>query len=309
MISRKAAIEMNGTTPHIVQYQGSKRNLAPQILRYIPQKFNRLIEPFAGMAAITIAVSSQNRADRYLLNDLNKPLVNILEESITNPQRLIDNYTKVWCEQLTFEGGSVEHFYKVREDFNKGNQCAANMLYLLARCVKGSVRYSSSGMFNQSPDKRRMGTNPKNLARNVYMISSLLKGKTEFMSNDYREVTKNAKSGDIVYMDPPYQGVCTSRDCRYFSGIDFNEFVDCVEDLNRRGIDFIISYDGTCGDKQYGQDLPAELGLKKVMLNAGLSSQSLLLGKKETTREALYLSRNLRNIVVPMMNEQLSLAL
>lgn len=300
---------MNGTTPHIVQYQGSKRNLAPQILRYIPQKFNRLIEPFAGMAAITIAVSSQNRADRYLLNDLNKPLVNILEESITNPQRLIDNYTKVWCEQLTFEGGSVEHFYKVREDFNKGNQCAANMLYLLARCVKGSVRYSSSGMFNQSPDKRRMGTNPKNLARNVYMISSLLKGKTEFMSNDYREVTKNAKSGDIVYMDPPYQGVCTSRDCRYFSGIDFNEFVDCVEDLNRRGIDFIISYDGTCGDKQYGQDLPAELGLKKVMLNAGLSSQSLLLGKKETTREALYLSRNLRNIVAPMMNEQLSLAL
>ena len=300
---------MNGTTPHIVQYQGSKRNLAPQILRYIPQKFNRLIEPFAGMAAITIAVSSQNRADRYLLNDLNKPLVNVLEESITNPQRLIDNYTKVWCEQLTFEGGSVEHFYKVREDFNKGNQCAANMLYLLARCVKGSVRYSSSGMFNQSPDKRRMGTNPKNLARNVYMISRLLKGKTEFMSNDYREVTKNAKSGDIVYMDPPYQGVCTSRDCRYFSGIDFNEFVDCVEDLNRRGIDFIISYDGTCGDKQYGQDLPAELGLKKVMLNAGLSSQSLLLGKKETTREALYLSRNLRNIVVPMMNEQLSLAL
>lgn len=300
---------MNGTTPHIVQYQGSKRNLAPQILRYIPQKFNRLIEPFAGMAAITIAVSSQNRADRYLLNDLNKPLVNILEESITNPQRLIDNYTKVWCEQLTFKGGSVEHFYKVREDFNKGNQCAANMLYLLARCVKGSVRYSSSGMFNQSPDKRRMGTNPKNLARNVYMISSLLKGKTEFMSNDYREVTKNAKSGDIVYMDPPYQGVCTSRDCRYFSGIDFNEFVDCVEDLNRRGIDFIISYDGTCGDKQYGHDLPVELGLKKVMLNAGLSSQSLLLGKKETTREALYLSRNLRNIVVPMMNEQLSLAL
>lgn len=300
---------MNGTTPHIVQYQGSKRNLAPQILRYIPQKFNRLIEPFAGMAAITIAVSSQNRAERYLLNDLNKPLVNILEESITNPQRLIDNYTKVWCEQLTFEGGSVEHFYKVREDFNKGDQCAANMLYLLARCVKGSVRYSSSGMFNQSPDKRRMGTNPKNLARNVYMISSLLKGKTEFMSNDYREVTKNAKSGDIVYMDPPYQGVCTSRDCRYFSGIDFNEFVDCVEDLNRRGIDFIISYDGTCGDKQYGHDLPVELGLKKVMLNAGLSSQSLLLGKKETTREALYLSRNLRNIVVPMMNEQLSLAL
>lgn len=300
---------MNGATPHIVQYQGSKRNLAPQILQYIPKRFNRLIEPFAGMAAITIAVAKQRRADHYLLNDLNEPLVNVLKECIKHPQRLIDDYTRVWSEQLTYQGGSVEHFYKVRDDFNKGNQSAANMLYLLARCVKGSVRYSSSGQFNQSPDKRRMGTNPMNLARNVFLISSYLKDKTEFSSVDYREVTRNARRGDVVYMDPPYQGVCSSRDCRYFSGIDFNDFVECVDDLNRRGIDFIISYDGTCGDKQYGIDLPEELGLRKIMLNAGLSSQSLLLGKKETTVEALYLSHHLREAVAPIAQEQLLFAL
>ena len=300
---------MNGATPHIVQYQGSKRNLAPLILQYIPKRFNRLIEPFAGMAAITIAVAKQRRADHYLLNDLNEPLVNVLKECIKHPQRLIDDYTRVWSEQLTYQGGSVEHFYKVRDDFNKGNQSAANMLYLLARCVKGSVRYSSSGQFNQSPDKRRMGTNPKNLARNVFLISSYLKDKTEFSSVDYREVTRNARRGDVVYMDPPYQGVCSSRDCRYFSGIDFNDFVECVDDLNRRGIDFIISYDGTCGDKQYGIDLPEELGLRKIMLNAGLSSQSLLLGKKETTVEALYLSHHLREAVAPIAQEQLLFAL
>ena len=111
---------MNGTTPHIVQYQGSKRNLAPQILQYIPKRFNRLIEPFAGMAAITIAVSKQKRAERYLLNDLNGPLVNLLREAITNPQQLIESYAKVWNEQLTYQGGSVEHYYKIREDFNNG---------------------------------------------------------------------------------------------------------------------------------------------------------------------------------------------
>lgn len=54
-------MQMNGTTPHIVQYQGSKRILAPQILQYMPQKFNRLVEPFAGMAAITIAVAQKQR--------------------------------------------------------------------------------------------------------------------------------------------------------------------------------------------------------------------------------------------------------
>lgn len=298
---------MNGVTPHIVQYQGSKRNLAPQILRYFPQKFNRLIEPFAGMAAITIAVSKQRRAEYYVLNDLNEPLINILREAINDPQKLIEEYTKVWTEQITFEGGNVEHFYKIRKDFNDGDRSAANMLYLLARCVKGSVRYSSNGMFNQSPDKRRMGTNPKNLAPNVYTISSFLKGRTEFSSVDYRDVAKMARQGDIVYMDPPYQGVCTTRDSRYFSGITFDEFVECVDDLNRRGIDFVISYDGTCGEKQYGVDLPKELKLKKVMLNAGLSSQSLLLGKKEKTIESLYISPNLSDIVTSKPEEQLQL--
>lgn len=300
---------MNGTVPHIVQYQGSKRNLAPQILQYIPRRFNRLIEPFAGMAAITIAASKQRRAQTYLLNDLNEPLIHVLKEAITDPQRLIEDYTRVWSEQLTYDGGSVEHYYKVRDDFNHGDQCAANMLYLLARCVKGSVRYSSSGQFNQSPDKRRMGTNPNNLARNVFLISYYLKGKTEFSSVDYREVTRHARPGDVVYMDPPYQGVCSSRDNRYFSGINFDDFIECIEDLNRRGIDFIISYDGTCGDRRYGHDLPEELGLKKIMLNAGLSSQSILLGKKETTVEALYLSHNLRDIVAPIAKEQLLFAL
>ena len=57
---------MNGITPHIVQYQGSKRILAPQILQYMPYQFNRLIEPFAGMAAITIAAARQRRATGYV---------------------------------------------------------------------------------------------------------------------------------------------------------------------------------------------------------------------------------------------------
>jgi len=40
--------------------------------------------------------------------------------------------------------------------------------------------------------------------------------------------------------------------------------------------------------------LPEELGLQKVLLNAGFSSQSILLGKKEVTYEALYISRGLQ---------------
>ncbi|WP_294586484.1 DNA adenine methylase [uncultured Phocaeicola sp.] len=298
---------MNGKLPHIVQYQGSKRILAPQILQYIPKKINRLIEPFSGMAAITIAVAMQKRASHYIINDLNEPLVRVLSEAVNDPFGLVKDYKKIWEAQFDFVGGSIEHYYKVRDDFNAGDRSAANMLYLLARCVKGAVRYSNAGCFNQSPDKRRNGTSPKNIEKNISIISSMLKGKTDFMSKDYREVLKLARPGDVVYMDPPYQGVCSSRDNRYFSGIDFDEFVEAIEGLNKRKIDYIISYDGSCGDKRYGVDLPEFLGLKKVLLNAGLSSQSLLLGKKEVTFESLYLSKNVQKSVPLQKNCQLSL--
>ncbi len=285
---------MNGLAPHIVQYQGSKRKLASQILRYMPRQFERLVEPFAGMAAITIAVARQRRAKSFVINDLNKPLVDILQSAIETPAQLLANYNTVWSEQFNFEQGSIQHFYKVRDEFNQGLQSPENMLYLLARCVKGSVRYGANGLFNQSPDKRRNGTSPQKLKQNIDAISYFLKGKVEFMSKDYREVLNETRDGDIIYMDPPYQGVSNVRDRRYLSGIDYNEFIDAIDQLNRRGINFLISYDGKCGDKRYGEDLPEELGLQKVLLNAGFSSQSILLGKKEVTYEALYISRGLQ---------------
>lgn len=219
---------MNGKIPHIVQYQGSKRILAPQILQYMPDRFDRLIEPFAGMAAISIAASHENRTDSFHINDLNAPLVGMLQFAIEHPQKLIDAYTKVWGEQFSYGEDHVKHFYAVRERFNNGEETPENMLYLLARCVKGAVRYGKNGNFNQSPDKRRHGTNPKTLAPNVYAISRLLNGKSTFSSLDYHEVLEMALPGDLIYMDPPYQGVSNVRDNRYFAGVSFNEFREAL---------------------------------------------------------------------------------
>ena len=73
----------------------------------------------------------------------------------------------------------------------------------------------------------------------------------------------------------------------------FDEFAEAIKVLNDKGVDYLISYDGICGGKEYGEDLPASLGCKKIMLDAGLSSQALLLGKKSTTFEALYISESL----------------
>jgi DNA adenine methylase len=283
----------SGQTPHIVQYQGSKRLLAPRILQYMPTRFNKLFEPFAGMAAITIAAAKERRADSYHINDINEPIINLLQSAVNEPDELAERYSQLWNEQFDHPGGHLEHFYHVRSCFNYGKQSAERMLYLLARCVKGSVRYGKNGNFNQSPDKRRHGTNPAKIADNVRAISGLLIGKATFTAMDYREVFAMARIGDLIYMDPPYQGVSNAKDHRYFAGVDFDQFVESIESLNKRGIDFIISYDGECGEKGYGNELPQDLLCKKILLIAGLSTQSTLLGKRDTTFEALYISKNL----------------
>lgn len=275
--------------PHPIQYQGSKRNLAPVILRYVPKDVGCLIEPFAGSAAISIAVAARQMAKTYMVNDLNKPLAELLRLIVEYPIETASFYEQVWNAQ---HGDSIEHFYQIREDFNR-TQDPRLFLYLLARCVKGSVRYNSSGLFNQSPDKRRFGTRPETMRANILGVSTLLKGKTRFSSVDYRDVLATAKTSDLVYMDPPYQGVCGDRDSRYFSGIGHGDFVVALEELNARGISYIVSYDGRRGDKTFGELLPASLDLAHIELEAGRSSQSTLLGRDEVTYESLYLSQAL----------------
>lgn len=275
--------------PHPIQYQGSKRNLAPVILKYLPKKVERIIESFAGTGAISVACASAGISKKYWLNDRNKSLSELLDLIINKPQEVSDYYEELWNRQ---HSDSIAHYYKVREEFNKTDNPKL-FLYLLSRCVKGSVRYNSEGYFNQSPDKRRKGARPDNMRKNIYGVSSLLKGRAVISSLNYKDMISDIKNTDLVYMDPPYQGVCGDKDSRYCSGIDYDEFVDFLSCLNKKRTPYLISYDGRCGDRTYGKYLPESLGLKRIELKVGRSSQATLLGKKDTTYESLYLSESL----------------
>lgn len=277
--------------PHPIPYQGSKRNLAHLILNYFPNEIDCLIEPFAGSAAISIAAATRQLANTYWLNDLNKPLSELLRLIVESPEEIASCYEQIWQEQAN---DSIEHYYKIRDEFNRTPD-PRRFLYLLARCVKGSVRYNSEGRFNQSPDKRRQGTRPETMRANIYGMSVLLKDKSQFTAIDYRAVLRKARVNDLVYMDPPYQGVCGNHDSRYWSGIDHEALVIALAQLNSREISYIISYDGRRGDKTFGELLPSSLHLIRVELKAGRSSQSTLLGRDEVTYESLYLSRALIN--------------
>jgi DNA adenine methylase len=275
--------------PHPIQYQGSKRSLASTILRYFPIKFSRLVEPFAGTAAISIACAARGKTNSYWINDLNKPLAELLGLIINNPDEIADYYETIWNQQ---HDDPIEHYYRIREDFNR-TEDPKLFLYLLARCAKGSIRYNTDGLFNQSPDKRRHGTRPETMRENIFGVSALLKGKSVISSLDYKDVLSNVNEDDVVYMDPPYQGVCDDRDSRYFSRISYDEFVTALSELNTRQIRYAVSYDGRTGDKTFGNRLPEELSLTLIELQAGRSTQATLLGRDAITVESLYLSPRL----------------
>ncbi len=275
--------------PQPIPYQGSKRALAPLILNYFPDKVDRLIEPFSGSAAVSVAAAMRNKAQKFLINDINSSLIKLLEQIVNQPEEIAEAYKQLWYKQL---GKEKDFFIEVRDRFNKTNE-SHDFLYILARCIKGAIRYNANGEFNQSADNRRKGKNPKNMWNDIQKVSRFLRGKSYFTSYDFHEVFEFAQSTDLIYMDPPYQGTCNNRDPRYFSGIEFDRFVKSLEHLNQKGVPYLISYDGKTGDKTYGSDLPRHLDLHKILIEVGRSTQSTLLGNADITYEALYISNSL----------------
>ncbi|MBI3922664.1 MAG: DNA adenine methylase, partial [Armatimonadetes bacterium] len=84
------------TVPHPIPYQGSKRNIAPDILRYIPANVHTFHEPFAGSAAVSLAAAARGLAEHYWLNDLNKPLVDLWSMIINSPDEIAQQYEALW---------------------------------------------------------------------------------------------------------------------------------------------------------------------------------------------------------------------
>jgi len=285
LISRVVPKPLAGV-PHPIPYQGSKRQLAPYIVSLFPSETKRLVEPFAGSAAVSLAAGQLNRVKRWRINDLHKPLIDLWTEIVDRPEEISAGYERVWRSQI---GDERAQYDRVRDRFNAHHR-PEDFLYLLARCVKAAIRYNSRGEFNNSPDNRRLGAVPETMRRHVFGASAILKGRSTVSNADYREVLESVKPGDLVYMDPPYQGVVDTHNHRYRHGIAYDEFVAALDGLRRKGVSFIVSYDGRTGSKRFGQPLPPSLGLTHVEILAGRSTQATLLGRDDQTFESLYLS-------------------
>jgi DNA adenine methylase len=281
---------MKQKIPHPIPYQGSKRNLANDIMVNVSQPHHTLFEPFAGSAAISLYCAYHNLADRFVIGDSLIELVELWKLIVNNPEKVADEYNHIW---EGFEDGDPEYFFQIRERFNSDRN-PVDLLYLIARCVKNAVRFGKNGNFTQSADKRRKGTRPARMRENLVAASFLLKGKTEFFAGDFSDCLVDANEKDLVYMDPPYQGTSYGRDKRYHQQVTREDLCTVLAELNDRNVPFLLSYDGYTGEKSYGEELPNDLELKRLYLTAGRSSQATLSGKNAITVESLYVSKKIK---------------
>lgn len=294
--------------PHPIPYQGSKRKLAPVIAKYLPGRIATLYEPFAGSAAMTIYAAYHGRAERFVVADSLLPMVTLLRSIVEEPESTAARYRQIWEGQ---KEGRHSFFNDVRQRYNaEGNP--VDLLYLICRCVKNAVRFNVSGHFTQSVDRRRLGMHPDKMRTEVLGVSSILRDKVEFRFGDWQETTTDARPEDFVYLDPPYLGTSVGRDKRYHQQLMRKDLIVGLENLSRRMIPFALSYDGMTGGRQYGPPLPLQLGLTRLLLHAGISSQSTLSGRNEETVESLYVTPGLADPVdhvIRMEAEQINLAL
>ena len=103
---------------------------------------SRLVEPFAGSAAISLATAYRRLADRFLVNDAHTPVIDLWREIIDRPEELAAKYRRLWQAQL---GQEREYYDTVRKKFNEIHK-PEYFLYLLARCVKAAIRYTGEGV-------------------------------------------------------------------------------------------------------------------------------------------------------------------
>ncbi len=296
------------TLPHPIPYQGSKRKLAAVIDRYLPEGIRTFYEPFAGSAAMTVYAAYHRRAECFVVADSLEPMVALLHSIVEKPKWTAARYREIWEGQQKDDRG---FFNEVRDRYNEDRD-PVDLLYLICRCVKNSVRFNGEGRFTQSVDRRRLGMRPHRMQAAVEGMSSILRGRTEFRVGDWLETSADAGPDDFLYMDPPYLGTSVGRDKRYHQQLMQEELIVGLEKFRQRNVPFALSYDGMTGGREYGPPLPEALGLTRLLIHAGTSSQSTLSGRHEQTVESLYVTPGLAEPVGSVIRpdaKQISLTL
>jgi len=227
----------------VLKYRGGKSREIPRFLQYIPDDFNRYIEPFLGGGAVYFYIEPDNA----ILNDINERLITFyrqLKNDYPKMREQLDvlqkEYEKNQLEYKKLKTESPDErvpnknedlYYRIRDLFNNPDETYLDgVLYFFINktAYSGMIRYNNSGEYNV-PFGRYPNLNTKLVTT---QHSELLQG-AELFSVDYKNIFNMADENDFIFLDPPYD--CVFND---YGNIDMMNGFDESEHRRLAG-DFI----------------------------------------------------------------------
>ena len=218
----------------LLKWAGGKGQLQAIIRKAVPNEFQRYVEPFLGGGALFWNLALPNS----IVSDTNFDLIQFYSVVRDMPEELIEAVRPMPI--------SEEDFYRIRSQ-EPGSlspvERAARFIYLNKTCFNGLYRVNRRGQFNTPFAKI---THVKILDEAKVGAASRLLSSTTLLCSDYSSVLADLKSGDFVYLDPPYVPLGGYSDFRRYTADRFEDkdHIRLAEDFRRlseRGIQALMS--------------------------------------------------------------------
>ncbi|MBS5861808.1 MAG: DNA adenine methylase [Firmicutes bacterium] len=186
-----------------VKWAGGKRQIIAKLKSFIPVDYNTYYEPFVGGGALLFELSPE----RAVINDYNHELMNVYK--ILCDEEKFKQMCKVLNAHET--NHNEEYYYEIRnKDRNKKSfnrladyTKAARTIYLNKACFNGLYRVNSKNEFNV-PFGKKTKVNTYEGSNLITVSNYLTMNNVTILSVDFEESVKDAKKGDFIYFDPPY---------------------------------------------------------------------------------------------------------
>lgn len=230
-----------------VKWAGGKRQIIDKLKRYVPDEFDTYYEPFIGGGALLFELSPR----RAVINDSNEELMNVYsvlcdEEKFKKMCSVLNHYEKEHCEEFYYDIRNKDrnkNAYKRLSDYTR----AARTIYLNKACFNGLYRVNSKNEFNV-PFGKKERVNTYDGGNLITVSNYLTMNDVEILSVDFEESVKNAKKGDFIYFDPPYDSETSTFNSYTEDGFGKDEQIRLAKvfkELDSRGCYVMLSNHNT----------------------------------------------------------------
>ena len=231
------------TPKPFVKWAGGKRQLIPILHQNLPESFGTYYEPFLGGGALLFHILTDKNSQKCSISDLNSDLVlayTTIRDRIDSLIVSLKNHEK------NYQKNSESYYYSIRESNPRSAiEKTSRLIFLNRTCFNGLYRVNSKGKFNVPLGKY---SNPNIVnEENLRAVSHILQSsRISIKCRDFEAVLRDAKKGDLIYFDPPYQPVSATANFTSYTNKDFTyddltRLAELCLKLDSRGCNVLLS--------------------------------------------------------------------